>query len=68
LVRIIKPPPIKLVEHHLATHVKRKFSATNNAMVEVADRGNKMLVTLIDKIHTKNLGIEKQRSQAQKEL
>jgi hypothetical protein len=50
-----------LVEHHLATHVKRKFFDTNNAMVEVADRGNKMLVALIDKIHTTNLGIEKQR-------
>jgi hypothetical protein len=37
-------------------------------MGEVTDRNNKMLVTLIDKIHTKNLGIEKQHSQAQKEL
>jgi hypothetical protein len=67
-VRIIKPPPIKLVKHHLATHVERKFSTTNNAMVEVVDRDNKMLVALIDKIHSTNLGIEKQCSQAQKEL
>jgi hypothetical protein len=57
-VRIIKPPPIKLVKHHLATHVRRKFSTTNNAMVEAVDRGNKMLVALINKIHSTNLGIE----------
>jgi hypothetical protein len=38
--------------------VKKKTSIVNNVMVEVTKNGNKMLITLINKIQKTNLEIE----------
>jgi hypothetical protein len=49
LVRIIKPPPIagKTLSNR---RIKRKSSIVLNNMVDATKQGNKMLVSLIDKI------------------
>jgi hypothetical protein len=63
-LRIINPPPI-LDQIELGnTSVKNKSFITSNAIVEVTKKGNKILMTSIDKIHIIHLEIEEQCSQA----
>jgi len=63
-LNIINPPPILDQIELSNTSVKNKSFITSNAIVEVIKRGNKILVTSINKIHIISPKIEEQCSQA----
>lgn len=67
-IRIVKPPPIVGWMALGNRGDKRKSFVVNNGVVEVTHKGNKMLLASINKIHSRNLEIEKRRSQEQKKL